>query len=83
MKQIIKISSPNNETMKSFFNLRDKKTRNKEQKFLIEGYHLIEEASKTNYLECVITSDEKNDWSISGYFGILCNRCDYKKIVIN
>lgn len=59
MKQIIKISSPNNETMKSFFNLRDKKTRNKEQKFLIEGYHLIEEASKTNYLECVITSDEK------------------------
>lgn len=50
MKQIIKISSPNNETMKSFFNLRDKKTRNKEQKFLIEGYHLIEEASKTNYL---------------------------------
>ena len=59
MKQIIKISSINNETIKSFLNLRDKKIRNKEQKFLIEGYHLIEEAIKTNQLECVITSDEK------------------------
>ena len=59
MKQIIKISSINNETIKSFLNLRDKKIRNKEQKFLIEGYHLIEEAIKINQLECVITSDEK------------------------
>lgn len=60
MKNIITLTSVNNERVKYFLSLTDKKTRNKEQKFLIEGYHLVEEASKTPFLEGIITTDEKN-----------------------
>ena len=60
MKNVITLTSVNNEKVKYFLSLTDKKTRNKEQKFLIEGYHLVEEASKTPFLEGIITTDEKN-----------------------
>ena len=52
------ITSINNEKIKAFLSLKDKKIRNEEQKFLIEGLHLVEEASKTSLLETIITSDE-------------------------
>ncbi len=52
------ITSLNNEKIKAFLSLKDKKIRNEEQKFLIEGLHLVEEASKTSLLEAIITSDE-------------------------
>ena len=60
MKNVITLTSVNNERVKYFLSLTDKKTRNKEQKFIIEGYHLVEEASKTPFLEGIITTDEKN-----------------------
>lgn len=55
-EQIIKISSLNNEKIKYFCSLLDKKIRNKERLFLIEGYHLVEEAAKTVKLKAVIGS---------------------------
>lgn len=58
-KQIIKITSVNNEKIKYFYSLLDKKIRNKEKKFLIEGYHLVDEATKTSNLNAIISSDEK------------------------
>lgn len=56
---IISITSTNNETIKYFISLNDKKTRMQEKYFIIEGYHLVNEARKTNLLEAVISTDEK------------------------
>ncbi len=60
MEQIIRLTSVNNEKVKYFISLLDKKNRNKEQLFLIEGYHLVEEASKTPYLKAVIATNEED-----------------------
>ncbi len=60
MNDIIRLTSVNNDKVKYFLSLLDKKVRNKEKKYLIEGYHLVEEASKTPFLEAIITTDEEN-----------------------
>lgn len=54
----IQIQSINNEKVKYLQSLKDKKTRNKEKKFLVEGFHLVEEAAKTPYLQMIITTDQ-------------------------
>ena len=56
---IINITSTSNETIKYFISLNDKKTRMNEKRFIVEGYHLVNEASKTNLLEAIISTDEK------------------------
>lgn len=53
------ISSRNNKYIVELAKLKDKKYREKERKFLIEGEHLIQEAYKTNNLETVLYSDIK------------------------
>jgi TrmH family RNA methyltransferase len=53
-----KITSVNNEYIKFLSKLKDKKTRNQEQKFIVEGFHLVEEAYKANILLEVLTLDE-------------------------
>ena len=45
------IESVNNSKIKEIIKLKDKKYQNIENKFLIEGKHLIEEAQKQGYLE--------------------------------
>ena len=50
------INSTNNEYIKYLFKLKEKKYRILEDKFLIEGYHLVEEAYKANNLiEILVT----------------------------
>ena len=56
---IINITSTSNETIKYFISLNDKKTRMNAKRFIVEGYHLVNEASKTNLLEAIISTDEK------------------------
>ncbi|MCM1514322.1 MAG: RNA methyltransferase [Anaeroplasma bactoclasticum] len=53
----IQIHSINNEKVKYLQSLKDKKARNQAKKFLIEGFHLVEEAAKTPYLQMVVTTD--------------------------
>ena len=53
-----KITSVNNEYIKFLSKLKDKKTRIQEQKFIVEGFHLVEEAYKANVLLEVLTVDE-------------------------
>lgn len=60
MEQVKKITSVSNEKIKYFSSLIDKKIRNKEKQFIVEGYHLVEEASKTEYLQAVIATNEKD-----------------------
>jgi TrmH family RNA methyltransferase len=53
-----KITSVTNDKIKSLLNLRKKYVRHEEQKFLVEGLHLSEEAYKNNLLEVVLSTDE-------------------------
>ena len=53
------ITSINNDFIKEIAKLKEKKYRDKEGKFLVEGYHLI--AMATDYLETVFVCD-KNDY---------------------
>lgn len=48
------IESVNNERVKAWTKLNDKKYRSESGKFLVEGEHLVEEALKSGYLEEVI-----------------------------
>ena len=50
------ITSIQNETIKKIMKLKQKKYRDLEDQFLIEGYHLVEEAKKANCIETIITT---------------------------
>lgn len=52
------INSLQNEYIKELAKLNDKKVRNSQKQFLIEGYHLVEEAAKTPYLKVVLACSE-------------------------
>lgn len=56
------IASINNEYIKYLAALKDKKNRNKEEKYLIEGYHLVEEAYKAGVLIQILMTDEINKY---------------------
>lgn len=77
---IINITSTSNETIKYFISLNDKKTRMNEKRFIVEGYHLVNEASKTNLLEAVISSDEKELKKINNVKRYLVNDAIINKI---
>jgi TrmH family RNA methyltransferase len=58
--------------IKYYSSLKKKKFREQEGKFLIEGYHLVEECAESSYtIECVIYSEsitpEKNDKLLAGF----------------
>lgn len=57
---IVNYSSVNNNKIKYLKRLQQKKYRDKESLFLIEGEHLINEAYKTGYLEEILTVNEKD-----------------------
>ena len=77
---IINITSTSNETIKYFISLSDKKTRMNAKRFIVEGYHLVNEASKTNLLEAVISSDEKELKKINNVKRYLVNDAIINKI---
>lgn len=52
------IKSSNNDYIKELSKLKNKKNRDLEGKFLVEGYHLIEMAA--NYLETILITDLKD-----------------------
>ena len=54
------INSLNNEYIKYLLKLKDKKFRNQEKKFLIEGYHLVNEAYKAKILKEVLITEDKD-----------------------
>lgn len=57
------INSLNNEYIKYLFKLKEKKFRNQEKKFIIEGYHLVKEAYKTNVLKEILVTNEINEYN--------------------
>lgn len=56
----MKITSIHNDNVKYWVSLKDKKIRDKERKFIVEGDHLIEEARKNNLIEYIISCVDEN-----------------------
>jgi len=54
-----RIESLSNQYIKDLYKLHDKRQRDIEKKFLVEGENLITEANKTGNLDTVLFSDEK------------------------
>lgn len=76
------ITSLQNDKVKYWVNLKNKKFRDNEKKFLIEGDHLINEASKYNLIEYKISVVDKN----ADYFvtkEIMAKISDQKSISLN
>ena len=62
----MKITSLQNDHVKYWNSLKDKKFRDKERRFLVEGNHLIKEAQKQNLvLETISTVDEDADFFVT------------------
>lgn len=56
----MKITSMHNDLVKFWVSLKNKKVRDKERKFIVEGDHLIDEARKNNLIEYVISCVDEN-----------------------
>lgn len=50
------ITSMQNDTIKKIMKLKQKKYRDETRLFLVEGFHLVEEALKANSVQCIITT---------------------------
>lgn len=57
----MEITSLTNAKVKQWSKYKEKKHRDKNHKFLIEGEHLIEEAHKANLIECILIEQEKEN----------------------
>ena len=59
---LIKITSPDNQTLKLVRKLGQKKWRYREEKFVIESYKMLEEAIQTNLvIDCLILREDRAD----------------------
>lgn len=56
----MKITSIHNDNVKYWVSLKNKKIRDKERKFIVEGDHLIDEARKNNLIEYIISCVDEN-----------------------
>ena len=56
----MKITSIHNDNVKYWVSLKNKKIRDKERKFIVEGDHLIEEARNNNLIEYIISCVDEN-----------------------
>lgn len=50
------ITSVNNKVIKNLVKLKQKKYRDEQGLFLVEGYHLVEEARKANVIQTIVTT---------------------------
>lgn len=63
----MKIESKENSKVKQWIKLKEKKYRDKEQKFLIEGDHLVKEAIKKDLVLEIVQTKEQNHFNIPTY----------------
>lgn len=57
----MEITSLTNAKVKQWSKYKEKKHRDRDHKFLIEGEHLIEEAHKANLIECILIEQGKDN----------------------
>lgn len=75
---MIQITSIHNSYIKELHQLQDKKERDRLQLFLVEGYHLVQEAKKAKVLKTVLILDEKDQ--IDGVENIITTKEVIKKL---
>lgn len=73
-----KITSLSNNYIKELMLLKNKKIRDEKKEFLVEGFHLVEEAKNFNKLKCVLITNE-ND-RIDGVRNIFVNDAIISKL---
>ena len=56
----MRITSVQNETIKRYALLKNKKNRDEAKEFIVEGYHLVKEALKTNLVKKIFYTDLKD-----------------------
>ena len=61
------INSLNNFRVLQWAKLKDKKHRDRHKVFIVEGYHLILEAYRANYLKELIITENKSDFDVTTY----------------
>lgn len=66
---MIHIESKDNNTFKNFKKLKDRKHRNKEQKYMVEGFRLIEEAFKASLPVYSIIVNSYGEEKLEKYLG--------------
>lgn len=76
---MVEITSSKNQKIKDIYSLYDKKERNLKKRFLVEGYHLVDEAFKAKRL-CSIITKNKKDFEKYGKDGYLVNDEIIKKL---
>lgn len=74
------IQSIQNDIIKNIDKLNDKKTRINKQKFIVEGYHLVEEAYNHSLLEAILTTKEVDFKKYSNVDQYLVNEQIIKKL---
>lgn len=50
----MEITSPHNPKIKEWAKLKQKKYREEQQRFLVEGFHLVEEAAAAGIIDCIV-----------------------------
>lgn len=60
------ITSPENPKIKEYSKLLDKKNRDRLNLFIVEGFHMVEEAKKSNLIVEILTSDETQEGTLVG-----------------
>lgn len=61
------INSTTNFRVLQWIKLKDKENRNAKKMFIVEGYHSVLEAYKTNYLKEVITTENTCEFDVPTY----------------
>jgi TrmH family RNA methyltransferase len=61
------ITSLTNPIIKNACSLQEKKYRQEQQRFLLEGYHTIDEAIKTNLVDTILVTKEEDCKKYEGY----------------
>ena len=74
------IQSIQNDIIKSIDKLNDKKVRNSKKKFIVEGYHLVEEAYNHKLLEAVFSTNEADFKKYQAVDHYLVNDAIIKKL---
>lgn len=74
------IQSVQNEFIKSLDKLNDKKIRNSKKQFLVEGYHLVNEAYQHHRLEMVLSINEEDFKKYENVEHFLVNDAIIKKL---
>lgn len=66
----MRITSLTNVKVKQWSKYKEKKYRDADKKFLIEGEHLLQEAHKEHIIDCIISMEENTYWNMYEHYEV-------------